>query len=303
MNAAKKNLCRTAAFSRSPGFTLVELLAVVGTIAVAAALMFPAAARTRPAVTSAICLDNMRKLALGWQLYSGDFQDRTVNNCDIIGMESTIASKKFENWVNNIMSWSAGSSVDAISITNNAWATNGLLGKYTGGALGVYKCPEDRFLSSEQRYRGYLRRNRSYSMNQLFGLYSPALAGTSTAGLNEFIPGEKQFLKQTEVPKPAKTWLFVEEHPDSINDGLFLNLPSASGWEDLPASYHDGGCAFGFVDGHSEIKKWTSRTSIYPVRFIYFTQPFDAAGKKDFQWYLERTGFVSASGLVLQYGY
>ena len=48
-----------------------------------------------------------------------------------------------------------------------------------------------------------------------------------------------------------------------------------------------------FADGHAEIKKWASATSIYPVTTAGFgTVSFDAAGKKDWEWYKERTGFT-----------
>ena len=59
-----------------------------------------------------------------------------------------------------------------------------------------------------------------------------------------------------------------------------------------------------FADGHSEIKKWTSRTSKYPVTYSYPSIiEFDAAGKNDFQWYRERTGYVTAAGSAGLYGY
>ena len=51
------------------------------------------------------------------------------------------------------------------------------------------------------------------------------------------------------------------------------------------------------ADGHYEIKKWLSWTSKYPVLFYYPNQrTFDALGRADFAWYLERTGFVDRTG-------
>ena len=61
-------------------------------------------------------------------------------------------------------------------------------------------------------------------------------------------------------PAPAMAWVFVDEHPDSINDALLYvnaSIPVANAqWFDWPASYHDGACGFCFADGHSEIHKW-----------------------------------------------
>jgi prepilin-type processing-associated H-X9-DG protein len=89
----------------------------------------------------------------------------------------------------------------------------------------------------------------------------------------------------------------VDEHPDSINDGFFIVEINASQWGDLPGSFHNGACGFSFVDGHAEIHKWKSGTSIYPgVKFdplLSFIKPFDATGRNiDFAWYKDRTGYT-----------
>ena len=75
-------------------------------------------------------------------------------------------------------------------------------------------------------------------------------------------------------------------------------------WRDLPASYHNRSAAFSFADGHSEIRKWQSATSKYSVQ--YGDPPrmlFDAAGKNDFAWYLQRTGYILATTGQPQFGY
>jgi len=139
-------------------------------------------------------------------------------------------------------------------------------------------------------------------MNSIFGRFS--IGNDPTArGLNWGFQQYVQYLKQAAVPRPAKTWLVIDEHPDSINDGYFINNPSAGNWQDIPASYHNGACGFSFADGHSEIKKWRSGSSIYPVDCSYGpTKGFDAAGRLDFHWYLERTGYVRTSGQA-DFGY
>jgi prepilin-type processing-associated H-X9-DG protein len=146
-------------------------------------------------------------------------------------------------------------------------------------------------------------------MNAVFGLWSsqPSLGGYTnytSIGLNQFYPQYKQYLKHTHVPKPAKTWLIVDEHPDSINDGYFSTNPSQTYWNDIPASYHSGACGFSFADGHSEPRKWRSGTSVYPVTYASpINKDFDAAGRADYAWYLERTGFVLATNGAPQFGY
>src|SRR5262245_53113304 len=111
------------------------------------------------------------------------------------------------------MTWgvngSSGSVADDVSVTNNAWVGNGLLGRYTAAAIGVYKCPADNYLSRAQQHAGYKQRNRSLSMNPLFGLEASPASGQSDEtfrGLNHYLPVYKQYLKLAQIPKPARTW-------------------------------------------------------------------------------------------------
>jgi prepilin-type N-terminal cleavage/methylation domain-containing protein/prepilin-type processing-associated H-X9-DG protein len=285
------------------GFTLIELLVVIAIIAILASLLLPVLSKAKIKAQAIGCINNGRQLTFAWHLYNGDFNDRVANN---YGVNETITamSGAFDNWVNNVMGWGASGSLQDISITNRAWVLNGVMGRYTSGTIGVYKCPADNFLSPDQRRAGFTQRNRSLSMNSIFGIFSP-YDGNTHAGLNWGFPQFMQYLKQTQVPKPAKTWLFLDEHPDSINDGYFINNPDVNHWQDIVASYHAGACGFSFADGHSEIKKWKSSTSKYPVQFYYPSPPttFDAAGRDDFAWYLERTGYVLAGSMRLMYGY
>ena len=209
------------------------------------------------------------------------------------------------------MTWGASAGTADRSNTNIAWVLNGVLGKYTGGTIGAYRCVADNYVSPVQMAVGWKYRNRSISMNHLFGRFSTSLRfqdnpdDPTIYGQSWGVTGYRQFLKQSNVPKPSKTWLFIDEHADSINDGFFINNPTVSNWQDIPASYHNGACGFSFADGHSEIKKWMSGTSKYlKVQFSYpATKTFDADGGKDFRWYLERTGFVNFSTGQYMFGY
>src|SRR5204863_8095806 len=130
---------------------------------------------------------------------------------------------------------------------NLAWVANGTLGKYTAATIGVYKCPADAYVSPAQSRAGFRQRNRSLSMNSIFGRFRSIPTDDPTAqGLNWGFQQYMQYLKQTQVPRPAKTWLFLDEHPDSINDGYFINNPSPGAGQDIPASYHCGACRFSF---------------------------------------------------------
>ena len=139
-------------------------------------------------------------------------------------------------------------------------------------------------------------------MNALFGFSEDNPTSDERSGHSWINASYRQFLKTTQIPKPAFTWLTLDEHPDTINDAFFIVDRDSTGaslqWGDVPASYHNGACGFSFSDGHAEIRKWLSATSKYPVSFsnpmasLNSLRGFDAAGKRDYQWYHERTGWT-----------
>lgn len=282
---------------RTLGFTLIELLVVIAIIAILAAMLLPALGKAKQKAQGIGCLNNGKQIALAWQMYVGDNQDRVPNNYGVTETIEAINNGRLDNWVNNVMTWGASASVADRSNTNTTWVLNGVLGKYTAGAVGAYRCPADVFLSPQQRIAGFKNRNRSLAMNSVFGRFRSIPDGDPTVrGINWGFQNYVQYLKLTTVLRPAKTWLVIDEHPDSINDGYFINNPDLNYWQDLPASYHNGACGFSFADGHSEIKKWRSGSSRYGVGYVYpATKAFDALGRQDFAWYLERTGYVQVS--------
>jgi prepilin-type processing-associated H-X9-DG protein len=107
----------------------------------------------------------------------------------------------------------------------------------------------------------------------------------------------RTYAKLSSIVSPSKTWVFVDEHPDSINDSAFANVctgadsPSTAHIVDFPASYHNGACGFVFSDGHSEIKRWKG-SKIKPPVTNTGTMPLNVpAGDSwmDVQWMAENT--------------
>ncbi len=60
---------------RSKGFTLIELLVVIAIIGILAAMVFPVFARARESARKAVCLSNVKNVALAIQMYLSDNND------------------------------------------------------------------------------------------------------------------------------------------------------------------------------------------------------------------------------------
>ena len=60
---------------RNRGFTLIELLVVIAIIAVLAAILFPVFATARERARMVGCLNNMKQLAIGVQMYAQDYDE------------------------------------------------------------------------------------------------------------------------------------------------------------------------------------------------------------------------------------
>ena len=96
------------------------------------------------------------------------------------------------------------------------------------------------------------------------------------------------FFKMSDFHEPALTFVFADEHPDSINDSGLFNPEGPTAWTDEPANYHNGACGFAFGDGHSEIHKWRQSNNSPEARAVLYQDaphaPVSSAKDRDIGW-------------------
>ncbi len=279
---ARRAPLHTPGRDRPRAFTLVELLVVIAVIGILAGLLLPVLAGAKAKAAAASCLNNTRQITLGWLLYADDANDHLVYNLGLDRRQPIPPGNRDLNWVDNIMSWE----LDADN-TNTAFIAKSPLGPSLGHSLAVFRCPADRVLSQVQRRAGWSGRVRSVSMNAMVGDAGPNVFN----GSNILNPGYRQFLRLAEIPRPERTFVIVDEHPDSIGDGYFYNSADDQEWVHLPASYHNGAASLSFADGHAEGHRWQSSQTKPPPQPDATSLPMPVApgDAADFAWLMDRT--------------
>ena len=222
------------------GFTLIELLVVIAIIAILAAMLLPALSKAKLKTQGISCMNNLRQMMLGWKMYPDDYGDL------LLAANGVAAAQ-------NRVSWCTGQ-LDFDGYNKSNYDVNEDIAKsplmpYIGkNSYAIWKCPADQATTFKAGVRS--PRVRSNSMSQVFEN-------------GPWLPSSKYRIygKGAQIVSSAKTFVFVDEHPDSINDGGFAVQMANAGDTtaqiiDFPASYHNGASGFSFADGHTEIHKW-----------------------------------------------
>jgi prepilin-type N-terminal cleavage/methylation domain-containing protein/prepilin-type processing-associated H-X9-DG protein len=248
-------VCRIEDHSRH-GFTLTELLVVLGTLAILAVMLLPALAGTQPRSKAYQCLNNMRQLALAWTLYAGEHNEYLPLNFD------PRSNPQVPGYIfNGSPSWASG----VVDYTTGQYNTNtadlvddrySLLGSYLGRNYEIFACPACAyFVSPIQRTKGWDHRLRSVAMNAAVGggpKYSVSNFGWNASSW--YVANKSTDFNN---PGPSQTWVFSDEHPDSIDDALiYISSYPTTMFTELPANQHDGAASLTFADGHVEMHRW-----------------------------------------------
>jgi prepilin-type processing-associated H-X9-DG protein len=208
-------------------------------------------------------MNNTKQLMLANHMYQGDNADNFPMAFHG-GTPGWAMSTGNRPWVSGWLDWSL--SVDNTNVLDIIDPQRAVLASYVGKQKNVYKCPADVYLSVQQRARGWTSRVRSLSGNIYIGRGNGWTSGPgyTAGGPNNLsqVNGYKGAIKASDlsIPGPALTWVYMDEHPDSINDAGAFPPDRANNIPDAPATYHNGAAGFSFADGHSEIKKWRGST-------------------------------------------
>jgi prepilin-type processing-associated H-X9-DG protein len=254
------------------GFSQVDLITLVGVLVLLVMLLTPALAHTRVTDQAFQCHNNLRQLLHAWRMYAED-------NNGILTPNPNGGDNFRPSWVRDWEDWSANNPDN----TNRLLLANALLGPYCGKQTGIYKCPADVYTCRE--WGQQMPRVRSVSMNGF--VEGDAYKGQKSNPQGSLsYPSYRGYMKLSDIirPVPSDLLVFLDEHPDSINDGWMITaVDSPNKWMDLPASAHNNGCGVAFADGHSETHKWREGSTAQPILRIQWNG-FSTPGSKDIQW-------------------
>ena len=236
--------------NRTSAFTLIELLVVIAIIAILASLLLPALAKAKSQAHQSICLNNFKQLGIMTQLYADDNEDGVVHNGN---------GQLRPTWVGGVFSSRPEDAGKPEMLIDKRLS---LFGQYIK-TTGIYRCPSDKStvivrdpISKRMTPKPRLR---SYSLNSFVGWNTNTQAAGEPAYRNQPDRRYQSYLKMSDSTKgPSELFTFIEVHPVSLCRPFFGHHMGQSFYH-VPAGYHNGKAALGYIDGGSRVNEWNHK--------------------------------------------
>ena len=265
------NKFQSSVRTHGQAFTLVELLVVIAIIAILASLLLPVLGRAKAKAQSTSCSANLKQIQAAWILYADE-------NNDVLAGSYSVGR------VNQRGSWVLGNAKQDRSLSN---LLAGVMFPYARSAE-TYRCSADQ---STVNLDTSLHRTRSYTLNGWMNSMwvDDPFFGTSTLTSFKSMPHK---YSQIVRPPPSRSFVFIDESEESIDDGVWncdpyaaANPNSSPQWLNLPTDRHNQGANLSFADGHVESHRWLWPKKNWDAAVVG-RNPENDADRKDLFWTL-----------------
>jgi len=213
---------------RRRAFTLIELLVVIAIIAILMAVLMPALHRAREQGRRAACLSNVKQLALAWNMYADENDDKIVNGATGFSFMDTAWGDHGKE-----RAWVDGYHPDDEEAARLD-IRNGALWPYIKSEK-IFRCPTG-------------KRGEAFTYSIMFSMN--AVNHTWVQG----VQGAHVKMRSEIRPNVASRLVFIDE--GRMTSDAYAVYYDQEVWFDSPPVRHGDGTNVSFADGHAEYWKW-----------------------------------------------